>query len=287
MVDGPKNMAASVKARLLTMAREQNRAFDLLLVRFALERLLFRLSLSSHRESYVLKGGMLVTQWLEHDNRETRDIDFLGFGPPDEAAITAVFAEIMTIETGDGLVFDVDALAASAIREEMEYGGIRLKTSAYLERTSIPVTLDVGFGDALADATRTIDYPSLLDMEQPKIRSYPPETVIAEKFQALVALGLANGRMKDFYDLWAVPKSLAIEQDALDAAIAATFERRETPIPQERPVGLSVAMAEDPAARQRWKAFLASLEQPHLDLGQVIDEIWTTLEPSCARLAKA
>ncbi len=280
-------MAASVKARLLNMAREEGRAFDLLLVRFALERLLFRLSLSSHRDNYVLKGGMLVTQWLEHNNRETRDIDFLGFGPPDEAAITAVFAEIMTIETGDGLVFDVDALAASPIREEMEYGGIRLKTSAYLERSRIPVTLDVGFGDALADATRTIDYPSLLDMQQPKIRSYPPETVIAEKFQALVALGLVNGRMKDFYDLWAVPRSLAIEQDALDAAIAATFERRETPIPQERPVGLSVAMAEDPAARQRWKTYLASLEQPHLELGEVIDDIWTSLECSCARLAKA
>lgn len=287
MVDGPKNMAASVKARLLTMARKQGRAFDLLLVRFALERLLFRLSLSPHRNNYVLKGGMLVSQWLEHDNRETRDIDFLGFGPPDEVAITAIFAEIMALDTGDGLVFDVGALATSAIREEMEYGGIRLKTFAYLERTRIPVTLDVGFGDALTDATLTIDYPSLLDMEQPKIRSYPPETVIAEKFQALVALGLANGRMKDFHDLWAVPKALAIEKDALDAAIAATFERRETPIPQERPVGLSVAMADDPAAQQRWKAYLASLEQPHLELGQVIDEIWTVLEPSCARLAKA
>lgn len=117
-------MAALIKARLLTMAREQGRTFDLLLVRFALERLLFRLSLSPHRDNYVLKGGLLVTQWLEHDNRETRDIDFLGFGPPEEAAITAIFAEIMTIETADGLVFDVDALAASAIREEMEYGGM-------------------------------------------------------------------------------------------------------------------------------------------------------------------
>ena len=161
---------------------------------------------------------------------------------------------------------------------------IGLKTSDYLEHSRIPVTLDVGFEDALADATRTIDYPSLLDMEQPKIRSYPPETVIAEKFQDLVALGLANGRMKEF---WAVLKSLAIEQDALDAAIAANVERPETPIPQDRPVGLSVAMAEDPLARQRWKAYLASLEQPHRELGEVIDDIWTTLEPSCARLAKA
>src|SRR5690606_15230284 len=182
MADSPKNMAASVKARLLTMSREQGRAFDLLLVRFALERLLFRLSLSPHRDNYVLKGGMLVTQWLKHDNRETRDIDFLGFGPDDKASITAIFAEIMTIETGDGLVFDVDALAASAIREEMEYGGIRLKTSAYLERTRIPVTLDVGFGDALADATRAIDYPSLLNEPRPT-SSRPRLTAVARRRQ--------------------------------------------------------------------------------------------------------
>lgn len=129
MADGPKNMAASVKARLLAMSREEGRAFDLLLVRYALERLLFRLSISPHRENYILKGGMLVTQWLEHSNRETRDIDFLGFGADDEEAIKAIFAEIMSTQTGDGLVFDIEDLAASTIRDEMEYGGIRLKTS--------------------------------------------------------------------------------------------------------------------------------------------------------------
>jgi predicted nucleotidyltransferase component of viral defense system len=286
MADGPKNMAASVKARLLAMSREEGRAFDLLLVRYALERLLFRLSISPHCENYILKGGMLVTQWLEHGNRETRDIDFLGFGADDEEAIKAIFAEIMSTETCDGLVFDIENLAASTIRDEMEYGGIRLKTSAYLERTRVPVTLDIGFGDALADATQTIDYPSLLAMEQPKIRSYPPETVIAEKFQAIVALGLANGRMKDFYDLWSIPKSLKIERQALDAAIAATFERRDTPVPIERPVGLSAEMAEDDAAKQRWKAFIASLDLPLIELKQVIDEIWATLQPSCTKLGQ-
>jgi predicted nucleotidyltransferase component of viral defense system len=286
MADGPKNMAASVKARLLAMSREEGRAFDLLLVRYALERLLFRLSISPHRENYILKGGMLVTQWLEHSNRETRDIDFLGFGPDDEEAIKAIFAEVMSTEAGDGLVFDIENLAASTIRDEMEYGGIRLKTSAYLERTRIPVTLDIGFGDALADVTQTIEYPSLLAMEQPKIRSYPPETVIAEKFQAIVALGMANGRMKDFYDLWSIPKSLKIERQALDAAIAATFERRDTPIPIERPVGLSAEMAEDDAAKRRWKAFIASLDLPLIELKQVIDEIWATLEPSCTKLGQ-
>src|SRR5690606_12702748 len=124
MADSPKNMAASVKARLLTMSREQGRAFDLLLVRFALERLLFRLSLSPHRDNYVLTGGMLASQWLKHGHRDTRDIDFIGFGPDDEASITATSADTMPIATGDGLVFDVGALAASASREEREYGGI-------------------------------------------------------------------------------------------------------------------------------------------------------------------
>jgi predicted nucleotidyltransferase component of viral defense system len=284
MAERATNIAASVKARLLNLARAQARGFDVLLVRFALERLLFRLSRSQYRDSYILKGGMLVTQWLDHDKRETRDIDFLGFGPDTPDAITAIFAKIMAIEADDGHVFAIDTLTASAIREEMEYGGIRLRTSAYLERTRIPITLDIAFGDALADASQHIEYPTLLGMEQPEIRSYPPEAVIAEKFQAVVALGLANGRMKDFYDLWAVPQTLPLDDAALDKAIAATFARRSTPIPVERPVGLSQAMAKDAATLRRWRAYVASLDLPEMDLGEVLDEIWAPLSASCARL---
>ena len=287
MADAPKNIAASVKQRLFNMARAQGRGFDILLVRFALERLLFRLSQSAHRENYILKGGMLVTQWLNHDNRETRDADFLGFGEADVETIKAIFAEIMAITSEDGLDFDIGALAATTIREEAEYGGIRLKTIAYLERTRIPVTLDIAFGDALADTSQTIDYPSLLDMERPSIRTYPPAQVIAEKFQAMVALGLANGRMKDFYDLWAIPKALPIDDQALDTAIAATFERRTTPVPKERPSGLSAAMAEDAAAQQRWRAYVESLERPVPDFADVLEDIWALLAPSCVRLNAA
>jgi predicted nucleotidyltransferase component of viral defense system len=287
MADAPKNIAASVKQRLLNMARTKGRGFDILLMRFALERLLFRLSQSAHRDNYVLKGGMLVTQWLDHDNRETRDADFLGFGEADIATITTIFAEIMAIAGDDGLEFDTRALTASTIREETEYGGIRLKTKAYLERTRIPVTLDIAFGDALADASQTIDYPSLLDMERPTIRAYPPAQVIAEKFQAVVTLGLANGRMKDFYDLWAIPKAMPVDERALDTAIAATFERRTTPIPYQRPTGLSETMAKDAAAKQRWRAYVESLELPVPDFAEVLDEIWAFLAPSCARLGRA
>ena len=286
MADVPKNRAASVKQHLLNISRAQGRGFDILLVRFALERLLFRLSRSAYRDSYILKGGMLVTQWLDHDNRETRDADFLGFGEADAETIKAIFAEIMAIANDDGLDFDTSALTATAIREEMEYGGIRLKTSAYLERTRIPVTLDIAFGDALVDAAQSIDYPSLLDMERPSIRAYPPAQVIAEKFQAVVALGLANGRMKDFYDLWAVPKAMPVDEQALDAAIAATFERRATPIPTERPVGLSVAMAEDAQAQRRWRAYVESLELAVPDFVEVLGDIWALLAPSCVRLAR-
>jgi predicted nucleotidyltransferase component of viral defense system len=285
MADSPKNIAASVKQRLMNMARDQNRAFDILLVRFALERLLFRLSLSAYRDNYILKGGMLVTQWLEHNNRETRDMDFLGFGEADAEAIKAIFAEIMTIASDDGLAFDTEALTASAIREEMEYGGIRLRTTAYLERTRIPVTLDIGFGDALAGSSERIDYPSLLDMARPSIRAYPPVAVIAEKFQAVVALGLANGRMKDFYDLWAIPKAMPIDEAELDAAIAATFNRRATLVPSDRPVGLSETMAQDADAGRRWRAYIDSLALPTLDFAEVLDDIWALLAPSCSRLS--
>ena len=284
MADPPKNRAASVKQRLLNMARAQGRGLDILLVRFALERLLFRLSRSAYRDRYILKGGMLVTQWLDHDNRETRDADFLSFGEADAETIKAIFAEIMAITSDDGLDFDTKALTATAIRDEMEYGGIRLKTSAYLERTRIPVTLDIAFGDALVDAAQSIDYPSLLDMERPSIRAYPPAQVIAEKFQAVVALGLANGRMKDFYDLWAIPKAMPVDGQTLDTAISATFERRATPIPNERPVGLSAAMANDAQAQRRWRAYVESLELAVPDYAEVLDDIWALLAPSCARL---
>jgi predicted nucleotidyltransferase component of viral defense system len=281
-------MARSVKDRLLNIARQEGRVFDVLLVRFALERLLYRLSISVHRDRFVLKGGMLVTVWVEDDNRVTRDADFLGHGDSDPERLAADFREIMAIESDDGLVFDLDALAATAIREEMEYGGTRLKTAAYLEKTRIPVTIDIGFGDVMADATQRLDYPTLLDLPAPNVRAYPPATVIAEKFQAMVALGVLNGRMKDYYDLWAIPRALDIAADDLDAAITATFERRQTAIPTERPPGLSAEMAEDEVKQRQWQAYAASLDLENVSLESIVDKVWELVGPSCARiLAKA
>lgn len=285
MAKAPTNMAKSVKDRLLSIARREGRVFDVLLVRFVLERLLYRLSMSAHRDRFVLKGGMLVTIWVSDDNRVTRDADFLGHGDSNPDQLVFDFREIMGIESDDGLIFDIDALTATIIREDMEYGGVRLKTAAYLEKTRIPVTIDIGFGDALADATQRLNYPTLLDLPAPQVRSYPPATVIAEKFQAMVALGVLNGRMKDYYDLWAIPRAISIPDDDLDAAIRATFERRATPIPSERPPGLSAEMIGDQGKQQQWRAYAASLELANVSLETIIDAVWDLVGPSCGRLA--
>jgi predicted nucleotidyltransferase component of viral defense system len=287
MAKAPVNIPTSVKDRLLNVARKEGRSFDVLLVRFALERLLYRLSISEHRDRFVLKGGMLVTVWIDDDNRVTRDADFLGHGNADPDQLIVDFRQIMEIKADDGIVFDVEALSAGVIREEMEYGGVRLKTAAYLERTRIPVTIDIGFGDAMADATHRLDYPTLLDLPVPQVRSYPPASVIAEKFQAMVALGVLNGRMKDYYDLWAIPRAIAITSDDLDAAILATFKRRGTEIPQTRPPGLSPEMSGDEAKQRQWRAYAASLELEGLSLEAIIESVWDLVGPSCARLTAA
>ncbi|MGV1769585.1 nucleotidyl transferase AbiEii/AbiGii toxin family protein [Agrobacterium vitis] len=278
-----RNRAASIKQQLSNLARREGRVFEIVMVRYALERLLFRLSASDKADRFILKGGMLVTLWLEGDNRETRDVDFLGYGQADGETLKSIFADIMAAQYDDGLMFDVGGLQAEVIREEMEYNGVRLRTVALLERTRIPVTIDIGFGDALMGAEMT-SYPSLLGMESPRIRSYPPAVVIAEKFQAMVQLGVINGRMKDYFDLWAIPQVVSIPDRELDAAIRATFERRRTPIPSSRPPGLSSIFFEDAGKQTQWRNYARSIQVPHLALGEVTDAIWALVGPCCARL---
>ena len=278
------NQAASIKQRLLNLARKEGRVYDVVLVRYALERLLYRLSISDHRDSFILKGGMLVTLWIEGGNRETRDADFLGFGDASTDSLKATFAEVMAINADDGLIFDVEALTAMTIREDMEYEGVRLRTVAFLEKSRIQVTIDVGFGDAIAAGAQPFAYPSLLGMETPRIRTYPPATVVAEKFQAMVALGIANGRMKDYFDLWAIAKAVPVSDGELDAAIQATFERRRTAVPSERPPGLSKALSADDVKQRQWRAYAQSIDLPNLSLEEAVDTVWALVGPACSRL---
>ncbi len=286
MAKQPKDIAASVRQRLLNLAREEQRVFEVVLVAFGLERLIYRLSVSNYRERFVLKGGMLVTLWTADPGRFTRDVDFLGFGDDDEGQLKAAFAEILAMDVNDGLTFEIADISASDIREDQVYGGKRLKTTAYLEKIRIPITVDLGFGDALGDPKFEIEYTSLLDFESAKIRAYSPATVIAEKFQAVVDLGVVNGRMKDFYDLWAVPKAKEISDDELARALKSTFDRRQTEIPTDRPPGLSVEFATEPTKITQWTAYAESTELEGVSLEGVVEEIWERLAPICLAASK-
>lgn len=273
----PANIAASVRARLLNLSRERNQPFQLLLTRYVLERLLYRLSLTAHRDRFVLKGAMLMTTWFENPFRPTQDLDLLGFGNPEPEAMLGVFREVCRVVADDGVIFDSDALTIEHIREELEYGGLRLKTNATLDGARVRVLIDIGFGDAVEPQER--DLPVLLDLPAPRMRAYPPETVIAEKFQAMVLLGRANSRMKDFYDIWVLARSNAFAGDALPRAIRATFDRRGTEIPAERPDALTADFAADAMKQQQWTSFVENVAVQPGTLAEVIEDLATFLMP--------
>ena len=273
MPDRPRNIGASVRQRLLTLAHARGQPMELLLTRYALERLLHRLSLSPHRERFVLKGAMLLATWFDEPHRATRDVDLLGFGDAAEDALLGTFREIMAVEVDDGVSFDLKGLRIETIREEVEYGGSRLRTTAALAGARIPITLDIGFGDAIEPGVENIDLPVLLDMPSPHLRAYPLETVIAEKFHAMVALGRANSRMKDYYDVWMLMSAFEIEPERLRRAISATFARRNTVIPAVVPDGLSDAFAADPGKQRQWNAFARNLSVSAPEFGLVVGEL--------------
>lgn len=279
MPDRPRNIGASVRQRLLNLAHERAQPMELLLTRYALERLLHRLSLSPHRERFVLKGAMLLATWFDEPHRATRDVDLLGFGDPAHDALLCSFREVMAIEADDGVSFDLKGLRIEAIREKVEYGGSRLRTTATLAGARVPITVDIGFGDAVEPGVEDINLPVLLDMPSPHLRAYPPETVIAEKLHAMVVLGMANSRMKDYYDIWMLTSTFELERKRLHRAIAATFERRSTVIPTEVPEGLSDAFATDPRKLRQWDAFVRNLSGPAPQFRTVVTQLRDRLAP--------
>lgn len=255
MAREPRNIGASVRARLLDRSRAERSDYQILLTRYALERLLYRLSVSEHRDRFILKGAMLFVTWVADPFRPTRDLDLLGHGDSDVEAISDVFRAICVQPVADdGVVFDVDALQAAPIREEVEYGGVRLRTTAMIAGARIPIQVDVGFGDAVTPAPVEVEYPTLLDNPAPHLRAYPVETVVAEKFEALTKLGIANGRLKDFYDLWLVSKTFNFDHQALTDAVHRTFQRRGTTLPSQPPTGLTDEFVA--AWSTQWRAFL-------------------------------
>ncbi|ADP71041.1 Domain of unknown function DUF1814 [Rhodomicrobium vannielii ATCC 17100] len=273
------NIAASVRARLRNVAATRNEPVELLLTRYVLERLLYRLSTTEHRKRFVLKGAMLMRMWFDMPFRPTRDLDLLGFGDPDPEAMLAIFRGICSIQLDDGVEFDAEGLRIHRIREDNEYGGLRLKTIATLAGARIAVTIDVGFGDAVEPEITDVELPVLLDLPPPRLYAYPRETVIAEKFQAMVNLGRANSRMKDFYDIWQLSIAYDFHGESLPRAIAATFARRNTPVPSESPDALTAAFAEDLVKQQQWNSFLQDIDAPFVPLAEILAALNSFLMP--------
>lgn len=269
-----KNSAASIRQRLLNIAREQKIEFQLVLTRFALERFLYRLSQSKYSNDFVLKGAMLFQVWGGAMHRPTRDLDLLSFGEPDIAYFTEAIREICKQNlSDDGILFQVDSILLERIKEEDEYQGLRATLTATLDSARIPLQIDIGFGDSIIPAPLNIDYPTLLALPSPKLRAYSKETVIAEKFHAMVHRGIANSRMKDFYDIWVLATTYTFEANALRNAIQSTFTRRDTPLPVTTPLALTAEFAEDSTKLAQWTAFVRKgklLANESLALSQIV-----------------
>ena len=285
-----KNLAASVKQRLLNLSRERGQDFNLVLTRYGVERILYRLSCSNHRDEFVLKGAMLFHLWSDAPHRPTRDVDLLGEGSPDVGRVGNVFREIcITSVEDDGIDFDPDAIRVERIRDDSEYHGVRVRIEGWLGEARLPVQVDVGFGDAVIPAPEIVEFPALLDQPSPKLRAYRRETVVAEKLQAMVDLGIANSRMKDFYDLRYLASRFSFDGSMLLAAIQSTFRRRGETSPAEIPIALTAAFASDDSKQEQWVAFMqrSKLGEKGLTLKEVVEFLAEFLQPPLAALRAA
>ena len=279
------NAAASVRARLLNTAKAQGVDFNQVLVRFALERMLYRLTRSPYADRFVLKGALLFTLWYDMPHRATRDADLLGFGDGDPAAVAQVFREIAAITDDDGILFDPASVTVEEIRKDAGYDGVRVIIAGELARARCKTQIDIGFGDAITPAPVDSVYPVLLEgMPAPRLRTYPTYTVIAEKLHAIALLGMTNSRLKDYYDL-----SVLLERETLDTglmarAIQATFERRGMTVPEALPVGLTDEFARDTSRQALWLAFLKKNELPPEPLSAIVNRLSKALAPAFGAL---
>jgi hypothetical protein len=276
-----RNLPASVRQQLLTVSHRCKEPFDLVLVRYGIERLLYRLSRSPHAEKFLLKGAMLFAIWSDGIHRPTRDVDLLGSGPHDDETLKTIFTELCRLETEpDGLTFLPESVAAAPIREEDSYPGTRITLEARLENARISIQVDIGFGDVVTPSPEEVEFPALLDFPAPHLRAYPIYTVVAEKLEASVRLGEANTRMKDFFDLWFLSRNFPFKGELLKDAITRTFARREMPLPSTVPVALTPEFAALKAAT--WTVFLRRNALTSVEMSAMLDAIrafaWPVME---------
>jgi hypothetical protein len=274
-VDVVKNMGASVRQRLLNYAKANERPFAEVLQYYAMERFLYRLSVSSHVETFTLKGALLLAAWQAPISRPTMDIDLLGRTDNAVDMIVTVMREIsQTAVADDGIMFDPRSFAGETIREDADYAGVRIEFIGRVDSARVHMQIDIGFGDVMTPGPERLTYPTILDFPAPTLSGYSRETVVAEKLQALVQLRMLNTRMKDYFDLWLLTRQPELNKEVLATAIKRTFANRGMEI-DKAPIGLSRAFGDDPAKQKQWSAFLkrARLTEAPTSLSEVVEEL--------------
>ena len=282
-----RDLGASVRQRLLNESRGQSRPFQELLQYFAMERFLYRLAKSPHADRFILKGALLLTAWRAPPSRPTMDIDLAGRSSNQLDHIQEVVSEVCGVAVyPDGIEFNRNSIELSRIKEDADYEGVRVLFHATLARACIPMQLDIGFGDVITPGPTEISYPTILDFPPPVLRAYPKETVVAEKLEALAALGLLNSRMKDYYDLALLSRMYPFDGEFLAQAIIATFQHRGTTIELE-PIGLTQAYCDDPARVLQWRAFVrrSRFGETQHDLMRLVNEIRPFVLPILSKIA--
>ena len=271
---GRKNVAASVRQRLLNRARSEQRPFAELLQYYSMERFLYRLSLSTHAQSFILKGALMLRVWQAPECRPTMDIDMLGRTSNDEAIIVSQIKDILNVEVDpDGLNFDQGSILSEQITKDADYQGLRIRFRGSLDSARINMQIDIGFGDIVHPDPEELELPTMLDFPVPRLLCYSRESAIAEKFEAMVKLGILNSRMKDFYDIWLLSRQYDFDGSQLLQAIHLTFDQRGTSLTEEIVVFQPAFITEK---QTQWTAFSRWLNQEHLP--KLFVEIVTQLE---------
>ena len=276
-----KNIGASVRQRLLNYAKANNRPFAEVLQYYAMERFLYRLSVSPHAGKFLLKGALLLTAWRAPMSRPTMDIDLLGRTSNEVDDIVNLLKEVAQVDVpDDGITFDLDSFAGSVIREDADYSGVRTVFTGHLNAARVTMQIDIGFGDVVTPEPERLAYPTILDFPAPALLGYTRETVIAEKLEALVQLRMLNSRMKDYFDIWILLRHPELDQTVLRAAIERTFKNRKMEI-DAAPIGLSPQFGTDPAKQTQWRAFLkrSALKDAPEQLSVVVEELRAYFEP--------
>jgi predicted nucleotidyltransferase component of viral defense system len=284
---GVRDIAASVRARLLANAKQTGRPFQEVLQYFAMERFLFRLSVSPHAEKLVLKGGLMLTAWRAPLTRPTKDIDFLARMPNEVDSVAAVVKDLCRQDVApDGLAFDADSVQGRVIKEDADYEGVRVTFLGHLQNARVNMQIDMGFGDVVVPSATMLQYPTILDHAAPTLRGYSRETTIAEKFEAMVKLGQINSRIRDFFDIWLLSRQFDFDGQVLSRAIRETFANRGTSIKPD-PVALTAEFAADASKTHQWTGFLrkSRIDFAPPTLQEVVDTIADFIGPIARALA--